>query len=43
MKKALFVLLFSFISLFAIENLHVNDFDKTISNKNVVVDFYHTW
>jgi len=43
MKKILVILLFSFISLFSIENLTEDNFDKSISNKNVVIDFYHTW
>jgi len=43
MKKIIVTLLFSFISLFAFENLTADNFDKSISNKNVVVDFYHTW
>lgn len=43
MKKLLIVLLFSFSSLFAFENLTADNFDKKISEKNVIVDFYYTW
>lgn len=43
MKKILFILLFSFISLFAFENLSADNFDEKVSNKNVIVDFYAIW
>lgn len=43
MKKLLIGLLFSFSSLFAFENLTADNFDKKISEKNVIIDFYYTW
>lgn len=43
MKKTLLVLLFSFVSLFAFEELNTNNFEKKISKGNVIVDFYATW
>ena len=39
MKKIVIVLLFSFISLFAFEELNVDNFDEKIKGKKVVVDF----
>ena len=41
MKRLLIFLLLSISSLFAFENLTANNFDKEISNKNVIVDFYY--
>lgn len=43
MKKLIAILLFSFTSLFAFEDLTVDNFDKKISNENVIVEFYATW
>lgn len=43
MKKLFIALLFSFGSLFAFENLTVDNFDEKIKGKNVIVDFYATW
>lgn len=43
MKKILIILFFSFISLFAFEELNVNNFDEKIKGKKVVVDFYQSW
>ncbi len=43
MKKIFFTLLFSCYSLFAIENLTVDNFEKKIAGKNVIIDFYATW
>ncbi len=41
MKKILFVLLLSIGTLFAFENLTAINFDKKVSNKNVIIDFYY--
>ncbi len=43
MKKLFIALLFSLSSLFAFENLTVDNFDEKVKNKNVIVDFYATW
>lgn len=43
MKKLLLVLFLGFTSLFAFEELTVDNFDQKIKNKNVVVDFYASW
>ena len=43
MKKILIVLVFSFVSLFAFEHLTLDNFDKKIKDKNVIVYFYATW
>lgn len=43
MKNLLLILLFSFSSLFAFEDLTADNFDKKISNKNVVIEFYASW
>lgn len=44
MKKLLLVLLFAFFSsLFAFEDLTVDNFEQKVSKGNVVVDFYATW
>ena len=43
MKKILFILLFSFISLFAFEQLTVENFDSKIKDKNAIIDFYADW
>ena len=43
MKKILFVLLFSFVSLFAFEHLSPETIDKKLEGKKAIVDFYATW
>lgn len=43
MKKTLIVLLFSFVSLFAFEELTAKNFDERTSKGKVIVDFYATW
>ena len=43
MKKILAILLFTFSSLLAIENLTLENFDEKVKNKNVILDFYATW
>ena len=43
MKKILFAILFSFVSLFAFEELTVDNFDSKIKDKNVIIDFYAVW
>lgn len=43
MGKIVITLLFSVISSFAFEHLTVENFDKKIKDKNVIVDFYATW
>jgi len=43
MRKFLFMLLLSYASLFAFEELTVQNFDDKIKGKNVIVDIYATW
>lgn len=43
MKKLILILLFSLSSLFAFENLHINNFNQKVSSGNVIVDFYAPW
>ena len=43
MKKLAFFLLFGFSSLFAFEELNIDNFDQKISEGNVIVDFYAVW
>lgn len=43
MKKVLFILLFSFVSLFAFEELTANNFEAKTSKGNVIVDFHAIW
>lgn len=43
MKKTLLVLLFSFVSLFAFEELTSDNFEAKTSKGNVIVDFHATW
>lgn len=43
MKKLITILLLSFTSLFAFENLTADNFDQKVKNKNVIVDFYQVW
>jgi len=41
--KIIFVLLLSFISLFAFEHLNPNTIEKRLAGKNVIIDFYASW
>ena len=43
MKKIILILLFSFVSLFAFEELNADNFDEKIKNKKVVVNFHQVW
>ena len=43
MKKIFLIILFSMVSLFAYEELTIENFDSKIKNKNVIVDFYAVW
>ena len=43
MKKIALVLLFSFISVFAFEELTADNFDEKIKDKKVVVNFHQVW
>jgi len=43
MKKIVLLMFFSIVSLFAYEELTVDNFDAKIKNKNVIVDFYAVW
>ena len=43
MKKIVILLLFSFISLFAFEELNADNFDEKIKGKKVIVDFHQKW
>ena len=43
MKKLILVLFFGLSSLFAFEDLHLNNFDQKVSKGNVIVDFYAPW
>jgi thioredoxin 1 len=43
MKKIILITLFSIISLFAYEELTIDNFDSKIKDKNVIVDFYAVW
>lgn len=43
MKKTLLVLLFSFASLFAFEELTSENFEAKTSKGNVIVDFHAIW
>ena len=43
MKKLISVLLMSTVSVFAYENLTIDNFESKIKDKNVIVDFYATW
>ena len=43
MKKIVLALLFSIISLFAYEELNIDNFDEKIKDKNVIIDFYAVW
>lgn len=43
MKKVVIGLLFLFGSLFAFEELTVDNFDEKVANKQVIVDFHAIW
>jgi len=43
MKKIILICLFSFVSLFAFEELNEENFEQKTSDKNAVVKFYATW
>ncbi len=43
MKKIFFLFLFSVISVFAYEELNMDNFEEKIKGKNVIVDFYAPW
>jgi len=43
MQKILMILFFSFVSLFAFEELNADNFDEKIKDKKVVVNFHQTW
>jgi thioredoxin 1 len=43
MKKIFLITLFSIVSLFAYEELTIDNFDSKIKDKNVIVDFYAVW
>ncbi|BAK74531.1 co-chaperone YbbN [Arcobacter sp. L] len=43
MKKVVLSILVSAISVFAYENLTIDNFESKIKDKNVIVDFYATW
>ena len=43
MKKVLLIMLFSIVSLFAFEELNINNFDSKIKDKNAIIDFYAVW
>lgn len=43
MKKIVLGLMLSFISVFAMEHLTIENIESKIKNENVIVDFYATW
>ncbi len=43
MKKILMMTLLSVASLFAFEELNMDNFDSKLKGKNVIVDFYASW
>ena len=43
MKKVFLVFLISLTTLFAYEELNMNNFENKIKGKNVIVDFYAPW
>jgi thioredoxin 1 len=43
MKKIVLIILASFVSLFAFEEVGMNNFNDKIKDKNVIIDFYASW
>ena len=43
MKKIFVMFLFSIVSVFAYEELNMDNFVQKIKGKNVIVDFYAVW
>lgn len=43
MKKLVLIMLFSVVSLFAFEELNIDNFEEKIKDKNAIVDFYAVW
>ena len=43
MKKIILLMLISIASLFAYEELTVDNFDEIIKDKNAIIDFYAVW
>lgn len=43
MKKIILTILLSVVSLFAYEELTIENFDSKIKDKNVIIDFYASW
>ncbi len=43
MKKIFLMFLFSIVSVFAYEELNIDNFEEKIKGKNVIVDFYAVW
>lgn len=43
MKKLILIMFFSFVSLFAFEELNIDNFESKIKGKNVIIDFYAVW
>jgi thioredoxin 1 len=43
MKKIFVMFLFSIVSVFAYEELNMDNFEQKIKGKNVIVDFYAVW
>ena len=43
MNKLVFGFLFFTISLFAYEELNIDNFESKIKSKNVIIDFYAVW
>lgn len=43
MKKIILTVLLGVVSLFAYEELTIENFDSKIKDKNVIIDFYASW